>query len=71
MPLYEYLCQDCDRRFEVLQKMGKGAEALACPHCGGQGLAKQFSTFASAGSERGAGATAAARGPSCGTGGFT
>jgi putative FmdB family regulatory protein len=46
MPLYEYSCGDCGRRFEVLQRMGEGAEGLECPHCKGIRLEKCFSTFA-------------------------
>ena len=46
MPLYEYRCESCDHQFEILRKIGQGAEGLACPQCGDEGLAKQFSTFA-------------------------
>lgn len=34
MPLYEYQCQQCHKRFEVLQKLN--ARPLdKCPECGG------------------------------------
>lgn len=33
MPLYEYVCRDCQVRFERLQPMGSAAEA-ECPGCG-------------------------------------
>jgi putative FmdB family regulatory protein len=49
MPLYEYRCESCDHRFEVLQRMGEGNETLTCPRCGAGEPSKQFSTFASAG----------------------
>jgi putative FmdB family regulatory protein len=48
MPLYEYRCRDCGDRFEVLQRLGAGAEGLACRGCGAGSLEKQFSTFATA-----------------------
>ncbi len=48
MPLYEYRCEDCGHRFEILQRLGEGAGELACPQCGKERLEKQFSTFASA-----------------------
>lgn len=68
MPLYEYACADCGHRFEVLQRIGEGAEGLVCPKCKAEQLEKQFSTFAS-GSE-GKAASAGAR--ACGGGsGFT
>ena len=41
MPLYEYLCEACGRRTEVLQSFGDPPLA-ACPHCGGA-VKKQFS----------------------------
>ncbi|HPC84472.1 MAG TPA: zinc ribbon domain-containing protein [Thermoanaerobaculaceae bacterium] len=47
MPLYEYVCQQCGRRFEVLQRMGATAEGLSCPACGSGEVRKAFSTFAS------------------------
>ena len=31
MPLYEYRCTTCGRRFEVLRRVGQGPEGLACP----------------------------------------
>jgi putative FmdB family regulatory protein len=48
MPLYEYRCQGCGHRFEILQRLGDGADGLACPRCDDPGLEKQFSTFATA-----------------------
>jgi len=41
MPLYEYVCQDCKRKTEVLQRM-KERPLRICPHCGGK-LKKAFS----------------------------
>jgi len=48
MPLYEYQCGDCGHQFEILQRVGEGADGLTCPQCGREHLEKQFSTFASA-----------------------
>lgn len=70
MPLYEYKCAACGNRFEVLQRIGSGSDAVRCPACDADNVIKQYSTFASA-----VGSTAAPCGaPSsaaCGTGGFT
>jgi len=43
MPLYEYACRDCSKRFEQLLF---GREKLACPGCHGTDLEKRLSTFA-------------------------
>ncbi|HYO13912.1 MAG TPA: zinc ribbon domain-containing protein [Thermoanaerobaculia bacterium] len=67
MPLYEYRCRECGNRFEVLQRLGQGAEGLACPKCGAQQLEKQYSTFASAGGTAQGGSAAGG----CGPGGFS
>ena len=75
MPLYEYSCRRCQERFEVLQRMGAGAEEIRCPECGAAEVDRKLSTFAAtvAGGGRGAGAEPAGCGrPQCGAGsGFT
>ena len=43
MPLYEYTCLGCSKRFEALVL---GSERPACPACGGRNLEKLISTFA-------------------------
>jgi putative FmdB family regulatory protein len=48
VPLYEYWCQTCESRFEVLQRVGAGSDGLACPTCGALQVTRQFSTFAAA-----------------------
>ena len=42
MPLYEYVCQKCGRKTEVLQGWKEGPLRI-CPHCGGKKLKKAFS----------------------------
>ncbi len=68
MPLYEYRCEECDNRFEILQRLGEGADGLTCPSCDAPRLEKMFSTFAAAGTEGSAAESASA---ACGQGGFT
>ncbi len=34
MPLYEYLCESCSQRTEVLQKLDE-PPLVVCPNCGG------------------------------------
>lgn len=43
MPLYEYLCRKCSRRFEALVM---GAGDARCPDCRSDNLEKLFSRFA-------------------------
>jgi putative FmdB family regulatory protein len=49
MPLYEYRCRKCSRRFETLVF---GNEQATCPKCQGHDLEKLWSAFAVAGGER-------------------
>ena len=41
MPIYEYVCQSCGKKTEVLQAF-KDKPLKICPHCGGK-LKKAFS----------------------------
>ncbi len=36
MPLYEYACRDCGRRFETLRRMDERLAPADCPDCGGR-----------------------------------
>ncbi len=71
MPLYEYTCHDCGRRFEMLQRVGADRAGVLCPGCGGEEVAKQFSTFASAGPSASAMPCGAPNAAACGSGGFS
>jgi putative FmdB family regulatory protein len=46
MPLFEFTCRTCGRRFETLVSAGRQAE---CPACHSTDLEKLFSTFATRG----------------------
>lgn len=70
MPLYEYRCRECGHRFEILQRLGQGADGLECPQCGAPGVEKQFSTFSASGGDSSRGSSYGAAG-GCGPGGFT
>lgn len=41
MPLYEYVCQSCGKKTEVIQRVGERPLKI-CPHCGGK-MKKAFS----------------------------
>ncbi|MGV3724407.1 MAG: FmdB family zinc ribbon protein [Actinomycetota bacterium] len=51
MPLFEYRCQDCKRRFTLLVGMVAEAPKQECPRCGGVRLQKLISRFSVARSE--------------------
>lgn len=46
MPIYEYLCPDCNRIYSFLSQKYNPDEAPACPKCGGTRLTKAVSRFA-------------------------
>ena len=41
MPIYEYVCMSCESHFEEL--VGMSSPDPACPDCGNEKVAKQFS----------------------------
>jgi putative FmdB family regulatory protein len=43
MPLYEYVCDACGHRFEIIQKFSDAAPE-ACPSCGKGPVVRQFSS---------------------------
>jgi putative FmdB family regulatory protein len=67
MPLYEYVCQDCESQAELLVQ---GSQQPLCPKCGSAKLTKLLSVVAAPGRDTSAGslpnAAAGSCGPSCG-----
>jgi putative FmdB family regulatory protein len=51
MPIFEYRCGDCSRRFSLLVGVVAGETEQRCPRCGGEQLQKLISRFASPRSE--------------------
>lgn len=43
MPIFEYVCKDCNHQFEALVY---GEQKAACPKCQSNSLAPQLSVFA-------------------------
>ena len=33
MPLYSYICDDCEKYFEVFVPLKKRNQSIKCPHC--------------------------------------
>lgn len=46
MPLYEYTCDNCRKRFTVLVGMTAQLDTETCPHCGFAQATKRVSRFA-------------------------
>jgi putative FmdB family regulatory protein len=53
MPLFEYQCKSCGRRFEKL--VIGSAPSVSCPACDSREVEKQFSTFGFGGVRRDSG----------------
>lgn len=63
MPLYEYVCADCEAKFE--RYVGTWGEAVACPECNSGAVEKQLSRFAMSGLATGSDAGGGAAGGGC------
>jgi len=46
MPIYEYRCQACERRFELLRGFGQKDAEAACPGCGSVQTRRELSVIA-------------------------
>ncbi len=46
MPIYEYRCEKCSKKFDILHKSSLSEEKIMCPACGSLENKKVFSTFA-------------------------
>jgi putative FmdB family regulatory protein len=64
MPLFEYSCRKCSRRFE---RLVFGAETPECPSCGSPDLEKLLSAFAVGGGSDASGEFAGDAGGGCGS----
>jgi putative FmdB family regulatory protein len=47
MPIYEFVCMECESHFEELVRMD--AESAACPDCASSNVKRQLSVFAAHG----------------------
>lgn len=46
MPIFEYSCDACGKRFSALVGVLANAKPPRCPRCGGEALTKQVARFA-------------------------
>jgi putative FmdB family regulatory protein len=45
MPVYEFLCRDCDTRYDDLVGMDADLDDQACPDCASADVVKLYSPF--------------------------
>ncbi|QDT67399.1 Zinc ribbon domain protein [Planctomycetes bacterium MalM25] len=67
MPLYEYVCRDCDHEVEVLVRTP--SEQAECPDCGGVELTKLLSVPSALSSGEGPSTGCCGSGCGCSSGG--
>jgi len=46
MPIYEYRCDDCETKFDVLRSMSQADDPIACAQCEGMNTRRALSLFA-------------------------
>jgi putative FmdB family regulatory protein len=63
MPIFEYVCQECDHQFEAIVQ---GSKKARCPKCESKKLEQQISRFGVSG-EKAAAFSAGASAGGCGT----
>lgn len=54
MPVYEYRCGDCNKKFDLFTPQRMSTEGVICRTCHGSNVRKLVSTFASVGGGTGA-----------------
>ena len=51
MPIYEYVCRDCEAAFEKMVTMAQ-ADSVECQSCGSEETDRKFSVFGVASSQK-------------------
>jgi len=65
MPLYEYVCTECKKKFELIRNLSERDEECECPHCNKKGkMDRESSLIGGIG-----GSTKSSSAGSCGTAG--
>jgi putative FmdB family regulatory protein len=56
MPLYEYTCTECKKKFELIRDLAERDEECECPHCKKKGkMNRESSLIGNVGSSSGCG----------------
>ncbi len=48
MPIYEYECKKCDKKFELRRNIADSDKEIKCPKCGEESPKRVFSVFSTA-----------------------
>ena len=70
MPIYEYICLDCKKEYEILRSFSESDKPMACNECGGENVKCKLSVvFAQSGghtlSDAGGGGCSSCAGGNC------
>ena len=44
MPVYEFVCRDCQKTFEIIRPMSESSASVTCIHCGSTKVERIWST---------------------------
>jgi len=45
MPIFEYICLDCKKEYEILRSFSEAESPEACEECGGENVKRKLSVF--------------------------
>ena len=45
MPVYDYICHDCNKTFEEVLTLQEHEKAVTCPHCGSKNVEQEVAAF--------------------------
>lgn len=66
MPIYEYICEECGRKYDKFVRSSSSPVKLHCPDCGSEKGKKAFSAFSTGGTSNTSWGSASNSGPACG-----
>ncbi len=45
MPVYDYVCNDCHKNFELALTLREHDQSIKCPHCGSKNVEQEAAAF--------------------------
>lgn len=45
MPVYDYVCNDCHKSFELVLTLKEHDDQIVCPKCGSKNVAQEMAEF--------------------------